>query len=600
MNCRLQAQRCRVVCFLTTLLGAPLALAAVHTPHMLVVWGAETNVPPQFSVGSAAAGGFEHSVVLFTNGTVGAWGKNGNCQTNVPAGLTNVLAISTRYYHTLALKEDGSVVAWACNFPSSVLNVPGNLTDAIAVAAGNGHSVALRADGTVTAWGENNHNQTIVPAGLSNVVGIAAGAYHSLALKANGTVVAWGNDAYGQGQVPLELTNAVAIGCGWYHSLAIKSDGGVIAWGQNNHGQLNSPATCTNLTDVAGGWDHSVGLRADGTVVAWGGRFPDLTNVPLVVRRASAIAAGTDHAFAAVRLPAIVSMPPRSITPAPGATTNLTFGVVGGGAFSCKWFFNSTEILGATSTNLLIAGFQLSKAGLYDFQVSAGSESDRAEVVLRFPNSPVVHVDGNDIGGGATYKVDFAHLTMNNTGTGAFIYFTLDGSDPDFTDILYSGAFTLTHTTTIRAIAYNTAHTESAEAAPITVVITPSYPLVLSTAGGGSVDAVPSPYSANRYVSNTLVTVTATPSPGWQFTSWTGDSSAATNVIAFPMDGPRTLSAVFGTTPSLFTNGNGSLVLNPPLGPYPFGSTLQATALPDPGHYFFGWAGAITGFSNRA
>jgi hypothetical protein len=57
---------------------------------------------------------------------------------------------------------------------------------------------------------------------------------------------------------------------------------------------------------------------------------------------------------------------------------------------------------------------------------------------------------------------------------------------------------------------------------------------------------------------------------------------------------------VFGTTPSLFTNGNGSLVLNPPLGPYPFGSTLQATALPDPGHYFFGWAGAITGFSNRA
>ena len=37
---------------------------------------------------------------------------------------------------------------------------------------------------------------------------------------------------------------------------------------------------------------------------------------------------------------------------------------------------------------------------------------------------------------------------------------------------------------------------------------------------------------------------------------------------------------------------------DPPTGPYPFGSTVQLTALPSPGYYFFGWSGAASGFAN--
>ncbi len=102
----------------------------------------------------------------------------------------------------------------------------------------------------------------------------------------------------------------------------------------------------------------------------------------------------------------------------------------------------------------------------------------------------------------------------------------------------------------------------------------------------------------NLYVTNTVVVLTATPSNGWSFIRWTGDSIASTNVTTVLMDQPRAVQAVFGTPLSLFTNGSGQVLLNPPAGPYPYGSTVQLTALPASGSYFFGWANAATGFVN--
>ena len=64
------------------------------------------------------------------------------------------------------------------------------------------------------------------------------------------------------------------------------------------------------------------------------------------------------------------------------------------------------------------------------------------------------------------------------------------------------------------------------------------------------------------------------------------------------MDRPRSVQAIFGTSLSLFTNGSGQVLLSPRNGPYPFGSTVQLTALPSLGCYFFGWAGAASGFAN--
>ncbi|MCX6926498.1 MAG: hypothetical protein NT154_25310 [Verrucomicrobia bacterium] len=64
------------------------------------------------------------------------------------------------------------------------------------------------------------------------------------------------------------------------------------------------------------------------------------------------------------------------------------------------------------------------------------------------------------------------------------------------------------------------------------------------------------------------------------------------------MDRPRAVQAVFGTPLTVFTNGSGQVLLNPSTGPYPFDSTVQLKALPSQGYYFFGWAGAASGFAN--
>ena len=95
--------------------------------------------------------------------------------------LTNVVAIAAGSAHSLALRSDGTVVAWGDDGDGQA-NVPFGLNNVVAVAAGGFNSLALKNDGSVVTWGDNSAGQSSVPVGLSNVVAIAAGYLHSLAL----------------------------------------------------------------------------------------------------------------------------------------------------------------------------------------------------------------------------------------------------------------------------------------------------------------------------------------------------------------------------------------------------------------------------------
>ena len=617
----------------------------------VVAWGdfgsASTNVPASATDIVALAAGSYHSLAVRSNGSVVAWGRNDKGQTDVPYGVSPVVAVAGGESHSLALKTDGRVVAWGANEQGQT-SVPPMLTNAVAVAAGISHSLALTADGRVVAWGDNWAGKTNVPSWLTNATAIAAGGSHSLAVMSDGRVAAWGFNGYGETNVPASLSNSIAVAGGGNFSLALRSSGRVGAWGWNSIGQTNVPSWLSNCVAIAANGGHGLALWIPGprinpllppvsqampgstalftvSVVSshpfscqWSfDATPILgaTNTELAIADFSPAQAGiysvvvsntygthtssTLLQIADAALPVFSPSPPSTTTASPGADKLLSVSVSCALAFGCQWFFSGVAIPDATTTNLTLTNFSLAQTGIYSVVVSNAYGTNWATIAVRLANSPTLSVDGVALYGGSTTRVDKARISMANTGTGSAIYYTLDRSDPDFTATPYTGPFTNTTSALVRAIAYNAAHTSWAEAAPVFVEIWPTYALAWSTPGGGTISRSPAPYTApNRWLSNTVVTLTAIASNGWTFLRWTGDATATTNALAVLLDRPQTMSAIFGTPLTLFTNGSGQVWVDPPDALHAYGTAGLVSAIPSPGQFLAGWAGAATGFAN--
>jgi alpha-tubulin suppressor-like RCC1 family protein len=256
-----------------------------NTPVAVKTDGALSGRKP-----SAVAAGSLHSLLLTADGSVFAWGYNfwgqlGNGTTttsNVPVRVNStgalagrrITAIAAGDVHSLALSADGSVFAWGSNGDGQLGDgttikratpVPVLSTGAlagktvVAISAGEDHSLALTADGIVYAWGGNDYGQlgdgtttrqtspaaVLAPAGwgADPIVAIAAGDHHSLALTASGVAFAWGRNLSGQlgnggttqsgSPVPVNATGVLAgrrvrsIHAGGSHSLAVFANAGL-------------------------------------------------------------------------------------------------------------------------------------------------------------------------------------------------------------------------------------------------------------------------------------------------------------------------------------------------------------------------------------
>ena len=288
------------------------------------------------------------------------------------ATTAHVVAISAGFEHSLVLLSDGSVMSWGSNKMSQL---------------GNGTQVTASVPTAVCA-----PNVTSCPPGspsssyLHGVKAIAAGAFFSLALLDDQTLMAWGragdgsqgslgigrtrgNACNGECQtVPVQvcavgvascpagsppsafLQGVTAIGAGTFFGLAVLTDTSVVAWGSNTSGQIGNAdvkdriaqpvAVCaagvkscppgsspdkllTGVTSVSGGDSFSLALKGQ-TVMGWGqNRYGQLGNgtvngpdkcgtiacskAPLAVTRlklpASAISAGNYHSVAMVTGP---------------------------------------------------------------------------------------------------------------------------------------------------------------------------------------------------------------------------------------------------------------------------------------------------------
>ena len=142
------------------------------------------------------------------------------------------------------------------------------------------------------------------------------------------------------------------------------------------------------------------------------------------------------------------------------------------------------------------------------------------------------------------------------------------------------------------------------------------YTLTVSTAGNGSGTVSPSGGSYNH---GTVVSLTATPAAGSQFSSWSGCSGSG-NTCSVTMDAAKSVTATFTVTapppPAQFTLtldtvGSGSVAAQPPApvaasssiaarplaisGKYNAGTVVEVTATAASGFKFTGWSGSCTG-----
>ena len=266
--------------------------------------------------------------------TTGQLGDNSTTLRRIPVAVQNTgvlagktpVALAAGSAHSLALCADGTLAAWGLNgegqlgtgsFSNS--SVPVAITGSgildnktvVAIAAGGSHSMALCSDGTLATWGSNSNGQLgnnsttsrSTPGAISNtailngkrVVAIAAGLHHSLLLCSDGTIAAWGANSNGQlgngsttqSLMPVGIQTAGLgglfvrrIAAGNSHSMAVTEDGRIATWGFNGSGQLGngafgnsfpSPAVqagITGVTAASGGMDHT--LARTFNPAAWG------------------------------------------------------------------------------------------------------------------------------------------------------------------------------------------------------------------------------------------------------------------------------------------------------------------------------------------
>ncbi|HYG35916.1 MAG TPA: immunoglobulin domain-containing protein, partial [Clostridia bacterium] len=74
----------------------------------------------------------------------------------------------------------------------------------------------------------------------------------------------------------------------------------------------------------------------------------------------------------------------------------------------------------------------------------------------------------------------------------------------------------------------------------------PVYQLSLVTNGLGSIVMDP---PGGAYISNSVVSLTATPAAGWLFLNWSGDAQGTANPLAITMNGNKAVSGVFVQLP---------------------------------------------------
>jgi alpha-tubulin suppressor-like RCC1 family protein len=214
------------------------------------------------SVSPQLVNGFDSAVLLAPDGSLWAWGGTITqlrsvfprpTISQVPRRIgaeSDWTHVSGGLHHMVALKSNGSLWAWGRNGEGEVGQ--GNLVNHYGtptrvgtesnwtqICAGSAHSLALRNDGSLWAWGYNadgelgdgTTNDRAVPTMIDtnrDWKTVAAGGFASFALKSNGTIWGWGGGSSSNELAPKQIasgTNWLAFSAARSALLALKTDG---------------------------------------------------------------------------------------------------------------------------------------------------------------------------------------------------------------------------------------------------------------------------------------------------------------------------------------------------------------------------------------
>jgi hypothetical protein len=270
----------------------------------------------------AVAAGSGHSLLLKTDGTLWAWGRNDLGQLGDGTGVqrsqpvlvgTGVVTIATGDHSSFALKGDGSVWAWGDNSLGQ-LGDGTKVTRLAPVLVGTGYkaltsngasSFAVKTDDSWWAWGENYAGQlgdgsktdrlTPVASNQSFVVA-SRGTCHGTGLTRFGTLWTWG------------CSSRYVGGTAGHFILGQRGNGHV---NTNSYNDFDPPDFGLALlgdgyVSVSTGMDYNVALKSDGSLWIFGtGDFRDVmafkSLVPLRVGEGFMVAAQGLHFTAALK-----------------------------------------------------------------------------------------------------------------------------------------------------------------------------------------------------------------------------------------------------------------------------------------------------------
>jgi alpha-tubulin suppressor-like RCC1 family protein len=241
---------------------------------------------------------FQHTVVLMSDGTIyscgetdGWLGIQGVNQAPILTQMTTTniigktpIQVACGFQHTVVLMSDGTLFGCGHNYYSQLgiqgvyqaqiltqmttTNIIGKTP--IQVSCSMFHTVVLMSDGTIYSCGINsdgqlgiqgvNQAQILTQMTTTNIIGktpiqISCGQDHTVVLMSDGTLYACGSNGNlqlsieGVNEVPIltQMTTTnipsgivpIQVACGQYHTVVLMSDGTLFGCGYNNDGQLS-------------------------------------------------------------------------------------------------------------------------------------------------------------------------------------------------------------------------------------------------------------------------------------------------------------------------------------------------------------------------